>query len=321
MEAFRVVDHAEVRLHDRPEDEVSKDVRRYWEHSLDNLRGMRRPVDWRSSISLDLLVELTGPLFIYATTILRIIQNTRTNPIKKLTELLEKSRSGSGSAIAFAGTSKRTVLEELYFYILTEAVKDDDEVSAEYVHQLHDILEVVIFAREPLTPEALSELLRIDADELHNYLVTLSSVFFVPHDTDPDGVIRPLHQSFFDFVLQQAERIHPELRLDSTSAAAHITELCLWQCNELLVSDLVARPDRLISKGLRYACKYWAFHWFELIRAADSVRQVPLGLNDFFNKHLFHWLEVLSLTEGLDVVERVMLEILRAMNVSLAILL
>jgi hypothetical protein len=332
VDTFRNFDHAVIRLQDRHADEVAGDVRRYWEHNLDKLRFKSRPVNWRPLVSLERLVELTGPLFIYATTVIRIIQSTRSGPIKKLNELLEKSRSGSGSANAFAGT----FLDDLYFYILTEAVKDNNRVSAEYAHQLRNILEVVIFARDPLTPKALSDLLRIDAEELHNYLVTLTSVLVVPDDTDADEVVRPLHKSFFDFVLQQAGRIHPNLTIDLISASARITELCLWQCNGLLhldicnirdpslfnseVPELQALLGRYVSRSLRYACKFWAFHCCEYIRAAGSGCQVPVGLDNFCEKHLFHWIEVLSLIDGLDVVGRVVPELLHAMNVSLAIL-
>jgi hypothetical protein len=332
VDALRDVEHADVRLQDRHADEVSDDVRRYWEDSLDKLRVRSRPVAWRPFVSLDLLVERTGPLFIYATTVLRIIQSTRSSPIKKLNELLGNSRPGSGSAIAFVGT----FLDDLYVHILTEAAKDNNTVSTEYAHQLHNILEVVIFARDPLTPQAISDLLRIDVDELYNYLVTLSSVLFVPGDTDAEGVVRPLHQSFIDFVLQRAGSIHPELTMDSASAAARITELCLWQCNELLhldickirdpsllnaeVPDLEALLGRYVSESLRYACKFWTFHCWEYIYTAGSEFQVPVGLDDFCDQHLFHWIEVLSLIEGLDVVGQVMPELLRAMNVSLTIL-
>jgi hypothetical protein len=331
VDALHDVEHADIRLQDRHVDEVSDDVRRYWEDSLDKLRIRGRPVAWRPLVSLDLLVELTGPLFIYATTVLRIIQNTRSSPIKKLNELLEKSRPGSGSAIALAGT----FLDDLYVHIVTEAVKDNSTVSTEYAHQLHDILEVMIFARDPLTPKALSGLLRIDADELHNYLVTLSSVLFVPDDTNAEGVIRPLHQSFFDFVRQQAGRIHPELAIDSTIAAAHITELCLWQCNEFLhldicnirdpsvfnaeVVDLQLRLQIYIVESLRYACQFWAFHWLEYIRAAGPRCQVPTGLEEFCNQHLLHWIEASSLIACFDAVQRTMPELLSEMNVSVAI--
>jgi hypothetical protein len=70
---------------------VSEDVRLYWEHNLDELCRTRRLLDWKPMVSLDLLVELTGHLFVYATTILKIIRNTRSSPIKKLRDLLEIS--------------------------------------------------------------------------------------------------------------------------------------------------------------------------------------------------------------------------------------
>jgi hypothetical protein len=335
VNTFRDFEHAEIRLHDRHADEVSNDVRRYWEDTLDKLRFKSRPVEWRPLVSLDLLVELTGPLFIYATSIAKIIQNTKGDPLKKLKELLENSRSGSGSAIAFAGMSKHSALEEMYVYILTEAVQDEDRVSAEYAHQLRNVLEVVIFAHDPLTPEALSVLMRIDADELHSYLLMLTSVLFVPDDTDADGVIRPLHQSFFDFVVQQGGRIHPQLKTDSTSASARITELCLWHCNERLhfdicdirdpslfnteVLDLPHRLKRYIPESLRYACKFWAFHWLQHVRGTGSGCQVPVGLYDLCDKHLLHWIEAMSLIEGLDTAGRVMSDLLRVINVSLPI--
>jgi hypothetical protein len=329
VDVLRNVEHADVRLQDRHADEVSGDVRRYWEDSLDKLRVRGRPVAWRPLVTLDQLVELTGPLFIYATTVLRIIQNTRSSPIKKLSELLEKLRSGGASSVAFAGT----FLDDLYTYILKEAVKDDNGESAEYAHQLRNILQVMIFARDPLTPRALSDLLRIDTDELHNYLVTLSSVLIVPDDADADGVIRPLHQSFFDFVLQRSEHVHSNLKMNSMSAAAHITELCLWQCNQLLhpdmcdirdpslfndeVLNLIARLNKNISNALRYACRFWAVHWLEHIRAASSCCQVPLGLEEFCDKHLLHWIEVLSLTEVFDEVRGDLSTLLVTMEVSL----
>jgi hypothetical protein len=56
---------------------VSEDVRLYWEHNLDELCRRKRLPDWRSMISIERLVELTGHLFIYATTILKIVRNTK----------------------------------------------------------------------------------------------------------------------------------------------------------------------------------------------------------------------------------------------------
>jgi hypothetical protein len=331
-EAFGVISPTEIRLQERPSHEVSKDVRRYWEHSLDSLCAKRRPVRWRSLVSLDLLVDLTGPLFIYATTIMRIIEKARSNPIQNLQELL-----GIGSTNAVAELPRRNALEELYYQILRGAVDDDGVVSSIYARQLHKILEVVIFSRVPLTPAALSDLLSIDEDELRLYLGTLSSVLFVPNYTDAHGVISPVHQSFPDFVLLQGQQIHRELTLDATIAATHITELCLRQCNDHLhldmcdiqnpslfnneIPDLKTRVASHISEALRYSCEFWAGHCLDFMRAAGSHCPLPSGLEKFSTTHLLHWVEVLSVIKGLDSVRRVLPELIAVMEVGGAVML
>jgi hypothetical protein len=174
------------------------------------------------------MVELTGPLFIYAVTLLKIIQNTRGNPIAKLQALLKIAHLDGGSNIAFERLHKHNVLEQLYFHILTEALRDHHgHISSDYAARLHDILEVAFFAMEPLTAQALSSLLNIERNELDNYLFTLASVLIVPDVAGEEGLIRPFHQSFRDFVLQQGDLIHEKLFMDSDLANAHLTQYCL----------------------------------------------------------------------------------------------
>jgi hypothetical protein len=309
-DTFSDMDPIEIRLQERPSHEVSRDVRRYWEHSLESLRVNCRPVKWRSLVSLDLLVDLTGPLFIYATTIIRIIEKARSNPIQKLQELLANAHSGIASTNEVVELPRRNALEELYYQILRGAVDDDGTVSPAYARQLHKILEVVIFARVPLTPVALSDLVSIDEDELHVYLGTLSSVLFVPDHTDAHGVIRPVHQSFPNFVLQQGGIVHSKLTMHAALAHKNLAEHCLFQLNKLLhynmcnlncaslfnheVLDLQTRLDKHISTALRYSCRYWMAHWVEHLKTAVSQPQVPLGLDEFCGQHLLHWIEVLS---------------------------
>jgi hypothetical protein len=312
--------------------EVSEDMQLYWEHNLDELRRCKRLPDWRSMVEVEELVGLTGHLFIYAATILKIISNTRTSPIKKLRDLLDVSRSGSGSAVAFVGPDNHGPLEKLYIHILGEAVKDDDGImSAEYAHHLHDILEVVIFAQAPITPQALSDLLRMDIGDLNGYLSPLHSVLFVPGATSLDGVVRPLHQSFPDFVRRQGSIVHSKLAIDNALAHKNVAEHCCFQLNKLLhfnmcdikdpslsnrdVTDLPARLNKRVSAALRYSCRYWPSHLLEYVRAAGSRAEVPLGLDVLCKQHLLHWIEVLSLTEEMNAVQRVMRELMLVMNV------
>jgi hypothetical protein len=312
---------------------VSGDVQRYWEHSLDELCSHKDLPDWRSVVSIGQLVELTGSLFIYATTILEIILDTRMSPIAKLRELLEISGSGSGPSTTFDGSVGYSPLEKLYSQIVAEAVKDNrGNMSAQYALRLRSILEVVIFVLEPLTAHALSDLLDMSQDELRAYLAPLCSVLVVPDASKPEGVIRPLHQSFPDFVRQQAGLVHPNLAMHTTVAERNVLEHCLRQLNKRLrfdicdikdpslyncdVLDLPTRLKEHVSAALRYSCRYWPSHLLEHIRAAGWQAQIPLGLDVFCMRHLLHWIEVLSLTGDMNAMHRVMPELISIMNVS-----
>jgi hypothetical protein len=329
LDIFRHYPHTPYRLQAM---EVLGDVQLYWEHNLDELRYRKRLPDWRSEIDVKELVVLTGHLFIYATTVFKIIRNTRTSPIKKLRELLETSRSGIGSAIAFGGPERHGPLEKLYIHILEQAVKDDDGyMIAEYAAHLHDILEVVIFAQAPITTQALSDLLRMNLNDLDSYLSPLHSMLQVSDDTSAEGVVRPLHQSFPDFVRQQGTVVHPKLTMDNALAHKNVAERCFSQLNKLLhfdmcdikdaslfnceVSDLPSQMNKCVSAALRYSCRYWLSHFLEHIRAARWQAQMPVSLDVFCAQHLLHWVEVLSLTGDINEVHRVMPGLISIMNV------
>jgi hypothetical protein len=334
IDTFCGIPHTPYKLQDV---EVSGDVQLYWEHNLDELRRRKRLPEWRTMIKVEQLVDLTGHLFVYATTILKIIRNTRTSPIKKLRELLETSRLGSGSAIAFGGPERHSHLEMLYIHILEQAVKDDDGyMVTDYATHVHDILEVVIFAQAPITIQALSDLLQMDLSDLTSYISPLHSVLQVSNDTSGDEVVRPLHQSFPDFVRQQGNIVHDKLTMDNTLAHKNVAQRCFFQLHKLLhfdmcdikdaslfnheVSDLPNRLSKYVPAALRYSCRYWPSHLLEHIQAAGSQAQVPLGLAAFCEQHLLHWIEVLSLTQDMNAVQRAMPELISAMNVRFSAL-
>jgi hypothetical protein len=193
----------------------------------------------------------------------------------------------NGSAIAFAGLDNLGPLEKSYTHILREAVKNNggDMSNASALH-MHDILELVIFAREALTLQAISDLLDMDRNNMESHLSTLSSVLFLPEDDSPDGVVRPSHQSFADFVLQQGHLVHPKLALDSDIAEKNIAEHCIHQLNKLLhmnicriqdpslfnvkVPDLEALLKQHVTAALLYSCRFWATHCHKPTSATSS---------------------------------------------------
>jgi hypothetical protein len=238
----------------------------------------------------------------------------------------------SGSAIAFAGLDNPGPLEKLYAHTLREAVKDNGgDISDESALHMHDILELVIFAREALTLDVLSDLLEMDRNELEVYLSPLSSVLVLPDGASPDGVVRPLHSSFPSFVLQQGHLVDPNLAFDFAVAQKNITDRCIRQLNKLLhmnicriqdpslfnveVPDLKALLKQHVTAALRYSCRFWVTHYLEHIRAAGSNAQLPHGMDQFCKEHLLHWIEVLSLTGDMNSVPRLMPELISVIHV------
>jgi hypothetical protein len=325
---FAVIPHTAILLQEQPLEEVENDVRLYWEHSLDKMCPPGGDTDWRHAVSLDRLAELTGHLFIYATTILKIIKNVKHSRIEELTNLV-------GEANPSPEAAKRSLLNDLYFRILSQAVSDhDDTVNPKSVRRMREILQVVIFARHPLTRCALSQLLDMKTDELDAHLATLVSVLIVPDTTSADDVIRPLHQSFPDFVVQHAGRVHYDLIIDAATANAHFTEHCLARLNKDLHADMCHIRDPslfnnevkgldvllqlYIPLGLRYLCRFWTVHYLEYVRATGPQSEGPLGLDRFCQDHLLHWIELLSLIDGLSDALRLLPTLLAVLKVYLA---
>jgi hypothetical protein len=329
---FAVIPHTSILLQGQPVEEVEKDVRLYWEHTLDKLCPPGGDEDWRHAVSLNRLVERTGHLFIYATTILNMVQNVQHNRIGELTELLGKSNPET----SISEMDEGSLLDALYLHILVRAVSNHDgKVNIKSAIRLRAILEVIVFARHPLTRCALSQLLDMQMSELDGYLASLASVLVVPDTTSADGVVRPLHQSFPDFVIQHAGRVHCDLIIDAATANAHFTEHCLARLNKDLHMDMchIRDPSLFnnevkglevliqlnIRLGLRYSCRFWTIHYLEYVRATGPQSKGPLGLDRFCQKHILHWIELLSLIDGLSDALRLLPTLLAALEVYLAI--
>ena len=73
------------------------------------------------------------------------------------------------------------------------------------------------------------------------------------------------------------------------------------------VEDLQDRIHRFIPPPLRYACRYWAFHFC----SSDTSAILRDHLKGFSSQRLLHWIEVLSLlgllSEGVDYLRSVQL--------------
>uniref|UniRef100_A0A8H8CGW4 Nephrocystin 3-like N-terminal domain-containing protein n=1 Tax=Psilocybe cubensis TaxID=181762 RepID=A0A8H8CGW4_PSICU len=107
----------------------------------------------------------------------------------------------------------------------------------------------------------------------------------------------PLHTSFRDFLITHEELANACLGLMIHELTFNI---CRLESSHLLntdVDDLHSRINRFISPALLYACRFWGDH---LTRSAFSIELLEKLETFFFNKFLF-WLEILSVTQNVQI--------------------
>jgi hypothetical protein len=314
---------------DIPKDTVQADIERYIRDELAIMKEDMTPEvdDFPSEPDVYILVQRADGLFIYARTAVEYIRDPDGSPEMQLAALVQVD--GDRNIGQFG------LLDELYTHILMNALRVTPRNRHVVDATLRNVLITLVLVCEPLSVEAIASLTTVEERECERFLRRMSAV--LEHDIGTSNSVRLIHLSFLDF-LSQTNRCNAlsEYRVDPDIDHLRMTEHCLRQLNSSLrfdicdirdpslsnaeVLDLQLRLETYISEALRYACRFWAVHWLEHIRAAGPRCQVPLGLEEFCNKHLLHWIEVLSLIECLNTVLRVMSELSSLMSVIVAIL-
>jgi hypothetical protein len=260
------------------------------------------------------LQDRASTLFIYARTALEYISSPNANPRRQIELLLsadsQKASRGFG------------VLDGLYKHVLSEAF----EHSGGEQQEVRDVLASLVLLRENMPVAALADLNGMDEDDCETIVRSLASV--VLFDRQTNEPVRPIHLSFSDFLLD-CDRSTDAYVVDAPAHHLRLSERCLRIMNEHLrkdicetgdpslfnteVTDLDQRLDCYVPPQLRYACRFWHVH-FKLVSTVSTG--LALHLEDFCEKHLLHWLELLSLLGDLPVVLTSMTHLLAHLRVS-----
>ncbi|KAJ7874155.1 hypothetical protein B0H14DRAFT_3555533 [Mycena olivaceomarginata] len=136
---------------------------------------------WPSANTLETLVEKSSGHFIYASTVIKFVEDKNDRPTRRLAAIESGQRSGS----AFEA------LDQLYMGILSAA-------------QSHSQLLPILCAitNFHLHPDSLDLLLELEHGDTVLFLRGLHSVLDVPADSDPDNYdgVSAHHASFLDFL-------------------------------------------------------------------------------------------------------------------------
>ena len=289
--------HEDFVLHEISAVVVRHDITIFLRCELDKIKEeFSLPFDWPGKQKLEILVERSGSLFIYAATVCRFIQDPKWLPQERLDLVLRENDN----------SQKPTQrLDDIYIQILkTSVIGDCNEKEKDILAQrfrdtvgsiivLFDSLSTVVLAR---LSSALSETISITLDPL-------KSVLNVPED--PNTPIQLLHPSFRDFLVNKDRCLDRHFWIDQRKAHHDIAKHCLYVMSKTLKRNIcrLRTPGTLRSETetstvnqhlpyhVQYACQYWVDHLQKSDLSLDDDRRVY----KFLQTHFLHWLETLSL--------------------------
>ncbi|KAH7339349.1 quinon protein alcohol dehydrogenase-like superfamily [Rhizoctonia solani] len=275
-----------VMLHELDADTVQADIKTYLQATLARIKP--------SETQISALVERAGILFIYAATVVRYIgyNNFQGNSEARLASVLN----------TLTGTERKEI-DEIYTTVLRAAL-NDPELEDEDKDDMQQVLRTVICAQEPLTVDALSELLKMNGTkQVHAALRPLWSVLHISHAAE---TLITLHASFSDSLFDplRSGQYHCDRQAHNLILALHCFDcfrnmspqfnICGLESsfvNDDQVEGLEARVKQSIANHVFYAARYWAVHLCSALRSPELVGE----LEEFLSVRLLLWMEIMNL--------------------------
>ncbi|KAL2192251.1 hypothetical protein P885DRAFT_48132 [Corynascus similis CBS 632.67] len=287
-------------LHQIPEQVVEQDISTFLAYELARIKkeyNGQVPLGWPGEDDIRTLVQMAVPLFIFAATVCRFIDDKgRSNPIKRLKKVLEYRTATRNSTLDKLDATYLPVLDQL-----TSGRTNQDK--AEVVAEFRNVVGPIVLLAQPLSVRSLARLLDIEPEDVHALLNSLHSVLDIP--PVDDAPVRLFHLSFRDFLVDPDKRTTNEFWIDEAKYHKTLAERCIQlmgQCLKQYICGLRV-PGKLrsevnqqtinanLSPAVQYACQYWVHH---LKESKHSVEDDDF-VHTFLTSHLLSWLEALSL--------------------------
>ncbi|KAJ3457025.1 hypothetical protein MRS44_014166 [Fusarium solani] len=294
-------------LHMIPKPVIEHDISEFLHYQLEQARleyncqsdpNSQLGPEWPGTQVTDTLIQMAIPLFIFAATICRFIQDPLYDPVTQLEKVLKYKSSAQDSEMKKLDTTYRPTLDQL---LLDRTGRARDKLLKDF----KDVIGAIVLLTEPLSVSTLSRLVGIPERAINGILRPLHSVLSVP--ASPQEPVRMLHLSFRDFLVDKEMRGTNPFWIDEQETHERLATRCL----DLLCSGKHLKQDicdlgwpgtrredvdkedinlRLPGE-VRYACLYWTHHLEgSCLKISDSNRAFSF-LKDCF---LF-WLEALAL--------------------------
>lgn len=294
--------HQNLDLRDIPREIVQHDISEFLKHELSQIRtACGLSTDWPDEKTIEVLVEKSDCLFIYAATACRFVGDRNWNPQRQLSLILED----------ISDSSPVTNLDNMYLQILRHVTHGDhnEKRRNELAKRFRQIVGPIIISYDVLSISTLESLLSIESLDMNLALNPLHSVLNILKNRE--SPVQLLHPSFRDFLLDRKRCQDDHFWIDREVVHINLARDCLRVLFTFLKRNIcnlessghlrreisIDRIESCLPKSVQYACSYWVSH----LEQVDFDHRNEVGLHDngqihsFFQKHFLHWFEALSL--------------------------
>ncbi|OBT55950.1 hypothetical protein VE04_03623 [Pseudogymnoascus sp. 24MN13] len=191
-------------LHQIPEPIIKEDISAFLEHQLAMIRedynksvtqNRQLPAYWPGHTTIQSLVGMAIPLFIFATTVCRFINDRKCGqPKDQLAKVLKYETRSQASKL---DATYLPVLDQLLVGVTISERRG-------LVEEFRQVIGSIIILASPLSATSLDRLLGVPEGTVDSRTDLLHSVLSVP--SRPDHPIRLLHLSFRDFLVDTEKR-------------------------------------------------------------------------------------------------------------------
>lgn len=289
--------HQDFILHDIEQSIVDQDLAVYYKHELMQVaRACHLETLLLSDITIQMLVQKSCGLFIYAATVCRFIREEPQLAGERLSHLTAAERMPARPEME---------LDQMYTTILEYALNTQLDLDEMMTIQglFRRIVGSIVVLFDALSPASLAMMLAESEGKIALTLGSLHSLLDVPEQES--SLIRLLHPSFRDFLLDPLRCRSSKFSIDARKAHGHLFNCCLRVMSDHLrqnmcnlqrsgtrVSDVPrSHVDTNVPFTVQYACRYWIYH----LQKSDLDPTDHPGVTDFFQTRFLFWLETLAL--------------------------
>ncbi|KAH7207387.1 hypothetical protein DER44DRAFT_725310 [Fusarium oxysporum] len=302
---FRSIDGAyqDLELHKIPQAIIELDISVFLHHEFANIRKsfnemveeeLKLPENWPGEANVLKLTIAASPLFIFAATVCRFINDSCLGSPNKLLQ----------SALHHTSNGHASKLNMTYSPVLEQQVANRSGCErCDIIESFRLIVGTIITLASPLSVRTLALLLNVYIDEVTTRLRMLHSVLEVPDSLD--SPVRLLHLSFRDYLVDPENKETVEFWVDEKLAHRRLAKHCLRVMRGALRKNIcslsfpgmhrsavgVQQIGERIPPELQYACMNWVHHQTKVDFEPNGID----ALYDFLKTHFLHWLEALSL--------------------------